>query len=97
MLNAGGYRISKRLYVTALPLVEKARDLSYKADNLVTMSFANAEIAKVKHANGEIEEAQVLIDNAITILTLSQKQKLAEDIDRSWRNFITQLEVVSVK
>lgn len=96
LLNAGGYRISKRLYATALPLVEKARDLSYAADNLVTMSFANAEIAKVKHAHGEIEEAQILIDNAIAILSLSKKQQLADDIDHSWRNFITELEAAPV-
>lgn len=88
LLNAGGYRISKELYTDALHLVEKARDLSYKADNLVTMSFANAEIAKIKYASNEKEAAQILINNAITILSLSEKQVLADDIESNWNKFL---------
>ncbi|MBC1331057.1 helix-turn-helix domain-containing protein [Listeria booriae] len=87
LLNAGGYRISKQLYAEALPLVEKARDLSSASDNLVTMSFANAEIAKIKFADGEHDAAQILVDNAITILTLGEKQTLADDIARSWHKY----------
>ncbi|MBC1523606.1 helix-turn-helix transcriptional regulator [Listeria booriae] len=88
LLNAGGYRISKKLYNEALPLVEKARDLSSQADNLVTMSFANAEIAKIKYANDEKEDAQILINNAVTILSLGEKQLLADDINNSWNKFL---------
>ncbi|MBC2188668.1 helix-turn-helix domain-containing protein [Listeria booriae] len=87
LLNAGGYRISKQLYAEALPLVEKARDLSSASDNLVTMSFANAEIAKIKFADGEHDVAQILVDNAVTILTLGEKQTLADDIARSWHKY----------
>ncbi|MBC1893109.1 helix-turn-helix transcriptional regulator [Listeria booriae] len=88
LLNAGGYRISKHLYNEALPLVEEARDLSSENDNLVMMSFANAEIAKIKYYNRDKSTAQALIDNAITILSLSDKQKLADDIERTWEKYV---------